>query len=947
MLKPNMLAFAVASVLAGSAYAATARAAETEGAGYVQKAAPATPDAAEGAAADQSPAGDEAARKKKAQDEATVMGEITVTGVRAAIEQGISVKQNSNEIVEAISAEDIGKLPDNSIAESLARLPGITAQRVSGRAQTLSIRGFSGDFNGTLLNGREQVSTGDNRAIEFDQYPSELLSGVVVYKTPEASLVGQGISGTVDMQTVRPLNYSKRVFQVGIRGETNTNGSINSDVDSKGYRFNASYIDQYFDHTLGLAIGYARLKSPVQDTRWESWGYPTITGPDGTQALAMGGTKVYPDSVEGTRDAVMATVEWRPNEQYTSTVDLYWSKFDQTSIFRGFEAGFVWGNNVHLSNPIVENGFLTSGTWSNVKPVLRDELDEHNDDIKSIGWNNKFKFGDYWTAVADLSYGKAKADQTFLEEYAGTVPGTPGASDTWFVTQDPKTGLPHFSTGLNYADTSIIKLTDSGGWGQDGYIKFPKTTDELKAARFDLSRDINSPISKVAVGANFNERTKTRNSAEYFLNLPDSANGVMDFPSNCLVPSVNLGFVGFGDSVSWDLNCVLPLYERKINYNQDITNKDWLVKEKVHTGYVKFDLDTEVAGLPLRGNFGAQYVKVDQNSDAYAVANADAQNGVTGVHGGTSYSNFLPDMNLVLSLPYEQVVRFGAGKQIARPRLDQMRASTEYSIELNPSGSQDITTCTNTETGATLTCRWKGNGGNPDLKPFLANAYDLSWEKYWETRAYVAATLFYKKLKTYVYSQDVEYDFTGLDNPTDGVIVPASNIGIFNQPVNGQGGYMRGYELTASVPMDIFTPALDGFGVVASYSNTNSSIEPNGPGSGSQPFPGLSKRVLNVTAYFEKAGFSARIASRKRSDFLGEVTGFGADRSFVYVRAETVTDLQIGYQFQSGSFEGVNLLLQVNNLTDAPYRTFNVTHQQPMQYTKYGEQILLGINYKF
>src|SRR5262249_35261297 len=250
-------------------------------------------------------------------------------------------------------------------------------------------------------------------------------------------------------------------------------------------------------------------------------------------------------------------------------------------------------------------------------------------------------------------------------------------------------------------------------------------------------------------------------------------------------------------------------------------------------------------------NFGGQYVHVKQNSDAFAVANADAQNGVTGVHGGTSYSNFLPDLNLALTLPQEQIMRLGIGREIARPRLDQMRASTEYSISTSPNNSQTVTTCTNTQTGAVIPCAWTGSGGNPNLKPFVADAYDLAWEKYWETRAYVSAAVFYKKLKTYVYSQDVQFDFTGLENPTGGTLVPASNIGTFNRPQNGQGGYMRGYELTASVPLDIIVPALDGFGIVASYGNTDSSIQPNGPGSGSQPFPGLSKQVLNVTAYYE------------------------------------------------------------------------------------------------
>src|SRR5207244_7147484 len=133
--------------------------------------------------------------------------EVVVTGIRRGIEDAIKIKQDSNSIVEAISAEDIGKLPDTSIAESISRLPGLTSQRADGRASDISVRGTDPEFATALLNGREQVSTGDNRNIEFDQYPSELISGVIVYKTPDAGLVGQGLSGTIALQTMRPLAY--------------------------------------------------------------------------------------------------------------------------------------------------------------------------------------------------------------------------------------------------------------------------------------------------------------------------------------------------------------------------------------------------------------------------------------------------------------------------------------------------------------------------------------------------------------------------------------------------------------------------------------------------------------------------------------------------------------------------------------------------------------------
>src|SRR6478736_280561 len=145
-----------------------------------------------------------------AKQQAKQLQTVTVQGIRVGIEQANTIKKESTSIVEAISAEDIGKLPDISIAESIARLPGLAAQRVGGRAQSISIRGLAPDFTTTLLNGRQQASSGDNRAVEFDQYPSELLASVVIYKTPDANIAGFGLSGTADLRTVRPLDFKDR-----------------------------------------------------------------------------------------------------------------------------------------------------------------------------------------------------------------------------------------------------------------------------------------------------------------------------------------------------------------------------------------------------------------------------------------------------------------------------------------------------------------------------------------------------------------------------------------------------------------------------------------------------------------------------------------------------------------------------------------------------------------
>ncbi|MDA4834876.1 TonB-dependent receptor plug domain-containing protein, partial [Enterobacter hormaechei] len=155
------------------------------------------------------------AEQAKTQADAAGDGQdIVVTGIRASLASSAKIKRNSTLIVDSVSAEDVGKLPDVSIADSLARLPGVTAQRLEGRDQRLSIRGLGPDFSTTLLNGREQVTVGDNRGVEYDQYPSEFFRNVNVYKSADASLIAAGISGTVDLRMLRPLDQPGRVVAI-------------------------------------------------------------------------------------------------------------------------------------------------------------------------------------------------------------------------------------------------------------------------------------------------------------------------------------------------------------------------------------------------------------------------------------------------------------------------------------------------------------------------------------------------------------------------------------------------------------------------------------------------------------------------------------------------------------------------------------------------------------
>src|SRR5260221_7773045 len=196
------------------------------------------------AAAQPVPPPSSTAANPQATDQPAAGPAIVITGFRAALRSATAKKKNSETVVESVTAEDIGKLPDNSITESIARLPGLAAQRNNGRAQIISIRGFGPDFSTTTLNGRQQTTTNDSRAVEFDQYPSEILAGVDIYKTAEADHTAGGLVGSIDMRTIRPLDYGHRVIAVGARG-TYVDQKLLPKSKDKGGRVFATFAAQF------------------------------------------------------------------------------------------------------------------------------------------------------------------------------------------------------------------------------------------------------------------------------------------------------------------------------------------------------------------------------------------------------------------------------------------------------------------------------------------------------------------------------------------------------------------------------------------------------------------------------------------------------------------------------------------------------------------------------
>jgi iron complex outermembrane receptor protein len=887
--------------------------------------------------------------------------EVVVTGIRKGIEDAVSAKKASSSIIEQVSSEDIGKLPDASIAESIARLPGIAAQRTNGRAQTLAIRGLGPDFTVTTLNGREQASINDNRTVEFDQYPAELVSAVKIFKTPDAGMAYQGIAGTANIETVRPLSYGSAAHSLTYQRDYNEQEPNVGGYSRGGDRVSGMYIDQFMGNTLGIAIGAAYNKTPYQATTREPWGYADA----GNDQVVIGGDKDGVKSAYYQRTGFMGVVEYQPTSAVHMVLDAYHSDFKELQAIRRMEYGTIWAGATLSQNNSAVDDRVTSGTFTNVPFLV---LENYNNDrrahLDSFGYNLQFDPNDDWGLNADLSWSRSRRTDLRLESTAGlgrndsTQPAFLPPPETVGFTTDGSSGVSNLTTQHDYSDYNTAFLTDPGNWGggptRSGYLGNPRVEDEIKAIKLAATRKLSTfGLSEVTLGANYAERTKSKYQWQSTLYLPGGVShavvpeafrqGTLDtsFFGNA-TGMINYDAYGLYRSGFWNtIDSRLDPNANPQDVTADYTNT-WDVEEKLTTAYVKAGIDTSVGSLPLTGNIGVQVVNADQTSNIFFTSGAAAQGSYEDL--GAKYTDVLPSLNLSLELPADVKLRFAAAKTVARPRMDDLAGGATYSIISDnsppftgPDGQPIYWT--------------QNSGGNPKLQPWKANAFDLSVEKYFSTRGYVSAAVYYKDLTSYIFPRFIQVDFSGVPLPLaqPGLTyanADANRIGVGKVSSNGSGGSIRGAEVSVSVPGEIFTSVLEGFGALVSASWNRSEIHPDGV---DVPLPGLSPRVINATVYYERGGFSARVSNRTRAGFVGEVPAFDSSLTVNNVKEESILDAQVGYSFSEGMFNGLSLNLSGSNLTDEPFVLYQVGAPafNVIKYEKYGAVYALSARYKF
>ncbi|HKC04117.1 MAG TPA: TonB-dependent receptor [Sphingomicrobium sp.] len=850
---------------------------------------------------------------------------IVVTGFRAALRSATAKKKNSDSVVESITAEDVGKLPDNGIGESIARLPGLAAQRDHGRASVISIRGFGPDFSTTTLNGRQQTTSNDSRAVEFDQYPSEILAGVDIYKTSEADRTAGGLVGNIDLRTLRPLDVGRRIIAVGARGVYVDQKLLPGSQD-KGGRVFGTFVDQFADNNIGVSLSVAYSTDPYQTKDWNAWGYGSFGGFP-SDVRGMNGIKTWFEAGLYKRLGGNATVQARLDDNLMMTFDGFYSDVKNGTDQKGFEMPFNCGGfcgHDSISNVVIDGRLITAATMMGT-PVIENYREDDHIKQFSFGWNTKWDGHNGWKALADVSWSRTKRLDDRLETTAGVIPGIVSSGPTATVSYVMTKHGPEFVSDYDGASSALV-LTDVEGWSgsthQAGYDKIKHVKDDLKEFRGEIERDIGGLLHSIRTGADYTTRSKDLTQDEAFLIPPGNAL-FASIPTNLLQPTFTLDR-GLGPILSWDPRDLVPA--GVLDYLPNPSGgagQAYRVSEDVWSPYVMALLDGDVGSARLTGNIGFQAVHTSTESSGLRPTIKD------------HYWMWLPSLNLNFRFPSDFVIRFAAAKQFMRPRMDQLNNRIVVGVQNTPTPHY-VSSC-------------DGTCGNPVLRPYQAKALDLTFEKYFGTKGYLALQTYYKHMDTYIDSQasNPNFDYSAFPKPV-GVTLPPSNIGVFSGPLNTHGGYLYGAELAATLPFDAFMSALSGFGITGGIGYTKSKVA-RFDGSKTQ-IPGYSKFVANLTAFYERDGLNVRGSIRHRSGFLGEFPSFNGAPEQQYVLHEDIFDAQIGYDFQPGSaLNGLSVYVQGQNLTNERSATIGVIDIPGswLKYQTYGRRFLIGATYKF
>lgn len=890
--------------------------------------------------------------------------EMIVTGFRQSLEAARDIKRANAHSTDAIVAEDIGKMPDLNLAESLQRVPGIAITREGGEGRNITVRGLGPGFTRTTLNGMEvpastgglDSSGGVNRSRDFDfnVFGSELFNKIVIHKSSTAHIEEGGLASTVELSSHKPFDNPGRTAFVSVQN------SFNMHTSESDPRLTALYSQTFADDTFGVlaAITHSKRNAHQEGFGTVRWTAPATNGGrswvgtdadvniNGTPRPSIGYPEVSDSNAESldymwhprlprmdsfnrdqTRTGFTGAIQFKPSDSMTFGLDIVGSKLEADVTSYNYFAQFRnLQNSIEPTDVTIDSSgrYIIAGTFDNVAPRSESRGQFGETDFLQTVLSAEFALSD--SVTLNAMYGKASSEH-IEEQYRFNITASEGSTFSY-----------SFEENSNVAEMSYgFDITDPDNYGWSGpTFRHEEVNRDNDTLRVDLTATGDN--SYVKAGIIWNSREVDSEFHNPINITPtDELPALSDANTNRLSEEVD----NFGDAIDapsgfptdWlvsDFNASIDAYNAgDFELDEDNSNT-YNIVEKSFGAYVEAEVQTDLLGKPFTANAGLRVVETDVTSRGVS---SDGDGGFVPTELQRSYTEVLPSTNLVWELQEDLLLRLAMGRNISRPGLGSM-AGTVNVTPIN--GNVSV--------------------GNPGLNPVRANSVDLGVEWYFADESLLSFTLFHKQIESFITGDTLEGEPLPADiravveqrpeyDPSsplyDGsVLDPASDDWNISTSVNGDGADLDGYEIGYQQTFDF----LPGVGVLANYTHVESEAEFGNGIVGS--LEGLSENSYNLGVFYENDMLGGRIMINNRDDYVSDQTGSDGNASHG-TTGPTRVDLSSFWNVT----DNIKLTLEVINLTNEKERlyTTGILGDQNLirEYNSTGTEVMFGVRAQF
>jgi TonB-dependent receptor len=906
---------------------------------------------------------------KASEESAEAIEVIEVTGIRSSLKEAQAIKKLADNIIDVLVAEDIGKFPDENVAEALQRISGISVTRKNGEGQTVTIRGLSGNYNITSFNGRKLASDNATRDFNYDVIASELVGEIQVHKSQQAHLQEGAIGGVINIDTRKPLDLG-RAASISIEAD------YNERAESTNPKASLIVSETFNDDTFGALFSLVHTKTTsrydsYRSGWWNDFTYDEVAvdAPAGSTGDDIFRTPQFPkinmNRSERERTGGTLALQWRPTDELDINFDTLYTQYDIDASGKTLSLVMpnIWGpNGDYTELNIGEDGLIDSAAFTPATLELLEDSQPRESKTFQVGLNVNYSL-DQFNFNIDLSHSEAENKNN---------------GDTKFVVVRAavEAASINFNNGNSIPDIELSQpLDETADYGAHySRIDGDNITDKTTRFVFDgIYEPYDGIITNILFGVGYNMQEKAKvhytpkNGSIFAQDWFDTINPTYDaetvviggqtmwkLPNDVIIPGNGDNFGG-GSNVptSWasiDVDALYDFYQtldpdayqQVIPSLSNASGDTFTVKEETTHAYIEAVIEDELFGKPYLLDFGIRYVKTDVTSSGFSQNPANLIYGADGlpanddwqirelVNFDGSYSKVLPSMNFKISLTDDVVFRFAASEALSRPDLWRLSPNTSIS-PITESGGDNKSKGTMYE-------------NDPGLAPYTADQFDTAIEWYYSETGNVAFAMFFKELNSFIKNDITSEVIAGQDFKV-------------TRPYNDSdnNALIRGYELAWFQTFDEYLPeSLAGFGIAANYTFNNSVSGEHDTDGNEIPFWGLSKHQTNANIFYEKNNFSINVALNVRSKFNNrkawrwtyETNGWLNDEQ---AESSQWKDLSISMSYDIT--ENLKITADANNLLDPDDNvSVNAAHTSS-SYTYssagYGRRYSAGIRYKF